>query len=103
MDVRSTHSTTSNFGVIKYARGSNDIIHPTNGTWHPIQYPALFDRQHPPQGMQVVEAHHPNNSVVWPNNRTQQQTNPNSHTIINRKPSAVNYSANNRDLYSSSS
>ena len=53
--------TNPGYGVIKYASGANNIIHPTNK----VRYPALFDRQHPQVNKEFTRTF-PDKGVTWP-------------------------------------
>ena len=53
--------TNPGYGVIKYASGVSDIIHPTNK----IRYPSLFDRQHPQVNREFTRTF-PDKGVTWP-------------------------------------
>ena len=57
----STDDTNPGYGVIKYASGASDIIHPTNE----VRYPALFDRQHPQVSKEFTRTF-PDKGVTWP-------------------------------------
>ena len=60
-----TMDLTSTCGVIRYASGAHNTIHPTNQVRYNVQHPALFDRQQPLQNRQFRTC--PDRSVAWTN------------------------------------
>ena len=56
-----TDDTNPGYGVIKYASGASNIIHPTNQ----VRYLALIDRKQPQVGKGFTRTF-PDKGVTWP-------------------------------------